>query len=230
MFRLLNDTITFFRKNIFPISILTLFIEFPYILIINFRYFTELPPIISSCYCFLIVYDNYPAVDALKESYRITEGCTWQIANPFLLIGIPIAAASVLIQEFLISVGLYNIVFGTILKMSALPIGAQVKMGEEIGKTGNTGKMGKRVRRDALHFAILYSVSPEWSNDVVVVTPKDGYFMDPNALYHLQPPYDSQSLVKLEDQKKVSVPYMTADGMLVPAGTKCIWPYVCKLR
>lgn len=195
MFRLLNDTITFFRKNIFPISILTLFIEFPYILIINFRYFTELPPIISSwlsvivlaaifliyplstgaqislyfqiihdsnldlkkCisesrknltnlvvgtfiyfiitilglfafiipgiiigarlsfYCFLIVYDNYPAVDALKESYRITEGYTWQIANPFLLIGIPIAAASVLIQEFLISVGLYNIVFGTIL-------------------------------------------------------------------------------------------------------------------
>jgi hypothetical protein len=40
-------------------------------------------------------------------------------------------------------------------EMSPLPIGAQIKMGDEIGKTGNTGKMGKRVRRDALHFAIL---------------------------------------------------------------------------
>ena len=63
----------------------------------------------------------------------------------------------------------------------------------------------------------------------VVVTPKDGYFMDPNALYRLEPPYNSQSLVKLpKDQKKVSVPYIKADDTLVPAGTKRIWPYVCK--
>jgi hypothetical protein len=113
--------------------------------------------------------------------------------------------------------------------MSPLPIGAQVKMGDEIGKTGNTGKMGKKIRRDALHFAILYSESPDWSNDGVVVAPKDGYFMDPNAFYRLEPPYDSPSLVKLpEDQKQVSVPYMEADGTLVHAGTKRIWPYVCK--
>lgn len=114
-------------------------------------------------------------------------------------------------------------------EMSQLPIGAQVKMGDEIGKTGNTGKMGKRVRRDALHFAILYSESPEWSNDGVVVTPEDGYFMDPNAFYRLEPPYDSQSLVKLpKDQKQVTVPYMKTDATLVPASTKRIWPYVCK--
>ena len=178
-----------------PISILTLSIEFPYILIRNFEYFTELPPTISSwlsmlvfaaifliyplstgaqialyyqiingsnldfkkCisesrknltnlvvgtfiyliitllglfafiipgiiigarlsfYCFLIVYDNYPALDALKESYRITKGYTWQIANPLLVLSVPIVAASVLVQEFLLSIGLYNIVFGTIL-------------------------------------------------------------------------------------------------------------------
>ncbi len=114
-------------------------------------------------------------------------------------------------------------------EMSPLPIGAKVKMGDEIGKTANTGKMGKRVRRDALHFAILYSESPEWSNDGRVVIPKKGYFMDPNAFYRLEPPYDSQSLVKLpSDQKQVPVPYMKADGTLVPASTKRIWPYVCK--
>jgi hypothetical protein len=53
--------------------------------------------------------------------------------------------------------------------------------------------------------------------------------MDPNAFYRLELPYDSQFLVKLpNDQKQVSVPYMKADGTLVPAGTKRIWPYVCK--
>ena len=58
-------------------------------------------------------------------------------------------------------------------EMSPLLIGARVKMGDEIVKTANTGKMGRRIRRDALHFAILYSESPPWSNDGVVVTPKE---------------------------------------------------------
>lgn len=114
-------------------------------------------------------------------------------------------------------------------EMSPLPIGTRVKIGNEIGKTSNTGKMGRRVRRDALHFAIFYSAYPEWSNDGSVVTPKDGYFMDPSAFYRLQPPYDSPSMSRLpSDQKNVPVPYMKADGTLVPSDTKRIWPYVCK--
>lgn len=116
-----------------------------------------------------------------------------------------------------------------LLAMSPLPIGAKVKMGQPIGKTSNTGKMGRRIRRDALHFAILYSKRSEWSHDGVVVTPKDGYFMDPNAFYRLEPPYDSQSLAKLPDnRKKVPVPHMKTDGSFVPPGTKRIWPYPCR--
>ncbi len=114
-------------------------------------------------------------------------------------------------------------------EMSPLPIGAKVKMGAVIGNTANSGKMGRRVRRDALHFAILYSESPEWSNDGRVVMPKNGYFMDPNAFYRLDPPYDSQALVMLpSSQEQVLVPYMKADGTVIPASTKRIWPYVCK--
>jgi hypothetical protein len=114
-------------------------------------------------------------------------------------------------------------------EMPPLSIGTEVKMGDEVGKTANTGRMGRRIRRDALHFAVLYSKHPEWSNDGVVVTPKDGYFMDPNAFYRLDPPYDSLSLAKLpSNQKQVPVPYMKADGTLVPPNTKRIWPYVCK--
>jgi murein DD-endopeptidase MepM/ murein hydrolase activator NlpD len=111
-------------------------------------------------------------------------------------------------------------------EMSPLPIGAQVKMGQEIGKTANTGSMGKRVRRDALHFAILYSESPDWTNDGKVVMPRDGYFMDPVAFYRLEPPYDSQALAKMPREKKQTpTPYLTADGIPVPADTKRIWPF-----
>ena len=114
-------------------------------------------------------------------------------------------------------------------EMSPLPIGAKVKLGGEIGRTSNTGKMGRRIRRDALHFAIFYSVHPEWSNDGSVVTPINGYFMDPNAFYRLQPPYDSQSMLKLpEDQKAVPISYMKSDGSFVPTETKRIWPYPCE--
>ena len=113
-------------------------------------------------------------------------------------------------------------------EMSPLSIGTQVKMGDEIGKTSNTGKMGRRVRRDALHFAILYSAYPDWSNDGVVVTPKDGYFMDPIAFYRTQPPYDSPSMQNLSAaEKAIQVPYPAKGGDFVPPDTRRIWPYTC---
>lgn len=113
--------------------------------------------------------------------------------------------------------------------MSPLVIGTEVKMGDEIGKTSNTGKMGRNVRRDAIHFAILYSSHPEWSNDGRVVTPKDGYFMDPTAFYRLRPPYDSLSMRTLPgDEKHTPVPYMKAANKFMPPETKRIWPYPCE--
>jgi hypothetical protein len=114
------------------------------------------------------------------------------------------------------------------LEMSPLEIGAKVAIGQEIGKTSNTGVMGRRERRPALHFAIVYSRHPEWSNDGIFVIPRDGFWMDPNAFYRLEPPYESKALAALpEDAKKVAVPYMKPDGSFVPAGTKRIWPYPC---
>ncbi len=114
-------------------------------------------------------------------------------------------------------------------EMSPLAIGEAVEMGQEVGKTSNTGVMGRRIRRDALHFSVLYTESPKWSNDGRFVIPKESFWMDPNAFYRLDGPYDSQSLKALpEDQKKVPVPYMKTDGSFVPTKTKRIWPYPCE--
>lgn len=118
-----------------------------------------------------------------------------------------------------------------LLELPALPIGARVAMGEEVGQTSNTGVMGRNIRRDALHFAILYSAHPEFANDGTVVTPKDGYFMDPNAFYRLQPPYDSPAMRALPaDQKPVPIPYMLEDGTFLPTGTQRIWLYPCEVN
>ena len=195
MVAIVKEILYFFIKNILHISILTIFIEFPYILLQNINYFTELNDVISlglsivlfaasfiiyplatgaqsflyyqiinggeldikkciagskkyliklvvgsflymiitvlgliafiipgiiigvrlSFYCFLIIFEDFPPVEALKESYRITAGSTWKIANPSLLLGIPIVAMSILTQEFFIKVNVYNILSGTII-------------------------------------------------------------------------------------------------------------------
>ncbi|GAB6054162.1 hypothetical protein JCM17960_29820 [Magnetospira thiophila] len=113
-------------------------------------------------------------------------------------------------------------------EMSPLPVGTEVHRGDPIGKTANTGKMGRRERRVALHFAILYSAVPEWSHDGEVVIPKESYFMDPNAFYRLEGPYDSPSLAALpSDHKGVTVPHLKAGGTSVPSETLRIWPYPC---
>ena len=116
-----------------------------------------------------------------------------------------------------------------LIELPKLPVGSKVRMGQEIGKTSNTGKMGRRVRRDALHFAILYSDRPEWTNTGKFSIPKDGYWMDPNAFYRLSAPYASHALASLAaDKKNVPIPFMKSGGAFIPKNTKRIWPYICR--
>lgn len=131
-----------------------------------------------------------------------------------------------------------------LLELPDLPLGQRVRMGDAIGKTGNTGSTGnggstgdtqtsskkgkKSGRRDAVHFAILYSDSGKFFVDDAYVVPQDGRWMDPNAIYRKVPPFDSVSMKALPaDQKQIEIPYMLEDGTAVPADTKLIWPYFC---
>lgn len=118
---------------------------------------------------------------------------------------------------------------------SALKPGARVKMGDVVGPTGNSGSMplnskAGAMRRPAIHFAIWFSDKPDYAIDPQGnVVPKDGWWMDPTAVYRLSPPFDSDSMKALPDANKwVRIPVMIEGGGTQPAGTRLIWPYACR--
>ena len=107
-----------------------------------------------------------------------------------------------------------------------LKIGQKIKTGDVLGPNGNSGKRGKKTRRPALHFAVMYSKSPEWSFYERGFLVKDGYWMDPVAFLRNEPPYENKKVKKLKD-KKVLVGYQNKQGKIVPEGSKKIWPFAC---
>ena len=116
-----------------------------------------------------------------------------------------------------------------LLEMPSLAIGSVVNIGDEIAKIWNTGVMGNRVRRTALHFAVYYSDLPYWTNTGKAFAPKDGYFMDPVAFYKLTGPYESRQVRSLSRaNKRINVPYQLKDGTHYPSKAKRIWPFACE--
>jgi murein DD-endopeptidase MepM/ murein hydrolase activator NlpD len=126
-----------------------------------------------------------------------------------------------------------------LIELPDLPVGQRVRMGDVIGKTGNSGISGAEARegggarklqnrRPAVHFAVIYNQSGKYFHNERYVVPLDGWWMDPNAIYRKTGPYDSVSMKALPAaEKTVVIPYMLANGTTVPADTKLIWPYPC---
>jgi len=115
-----------------------------------------------------------------------------------------------------------------------LGVGDRVKMGQVLGPTGNTGitNSGRnhfKQRRPAIHYAVWYSASPDYAiGRRGAVIPRDGLWMDPNALYRMKPPFDTASLRDLPgDAKRVPIPVITKAGRTVPEGARTVWPYRC---
>ena len=119
-------------------------------------------------------------------------------------------------------------------EMPAQEVGQRVRMGEVLGPTGNSGitssraKRFGRERRPAIHFAVWFSTNPHHVELRDRIIPVDGHWMDPNALFRKQSPFDSHAMKALpEAEKKVPISVMVDDGELVPANTKIIWPFIC---
>jgi len=133
-------------------------------------------------------------------------------------------------------------------ELPPLSIGQAVRRGDVVGYTSNTGISGAeararagdtslrgvRTRRDALHFSILYSESPDYAvlpGHGGYLVPVGARWMDPVAFFRATPPYDAPALAALTaDDKRVAVPAAGPDGKVRPAGGRLIWPYACSLR
>jgi murein DD-endopeptidase MepM/ murein hydrolase activator NlpD len=118
-----------------------------------------------------------------------------------------------------------------------LQIGQQLKMGEIIGPTGNSGISAKgtkgsaqsTTRRPAIHLAMFYSPHPQYTEANNTVVPKEGRWLDPMAFYRQKPPFDTPSVQALpETEKSVMIPVMLRVGTTIPEKTKIIWPYTCQ--
>lgn len=115
--------------------------------------------------------------------------------------------------------------------------GQRVRMGEVLGPTGNTGNgVGKKgdtsrrnLRRPGIHFAVYYAKGPRYAVAKSYVIPEDAFWMDSHAFYRNTAPYDSESMKALPEADKLTpIPVMFADGEIMPAASKRIWPYPCK--
>ena len=134
-------------------------------------------------------------------------------------------------------------VYAHLQRMPKLSVGDRLRMGDVIGPTGNTGRLGVHKdgrrggrrqhdsRRPAVHFAVYFSASPKYASLREIVIPADGFWMDPVALFRAKPPFDSTTMRALPaSKKKVPIPYMLANHEVFPAGSKLIWPYACTRR
>lgn len=114
-------------------------------------------------------------------------------------------------------------------ELPALEVGQPVKMGEPIalaGTTGTTGYYGPG-GHSQLHLTAFYNATGEFKL-LKFFLPVGGRWMDPLALFKA-PPQDSHEIRNLpDDAKKVTIPYKTPDGRVVPEGTKVVWPFACE--
>jgi murein DD-endopeptidase MepM/ murein hydrolase activator NlpD len=114
-----------------------------------------------------------------------------------------------------------------------LDIGQRVAMGQKIALAGKTGTQGGHYGAQGfshLHLTAFFSKLGEFKIRRMLV-PVEGQWLDPLALFKKSPPLDSPTLSGLPAaEKRVSIPYKTSDGRIVPAGSRVVWPFVCRSR
>lgn len=126
--------------------------------------------------------------------------------------------------------------YGHFSEMPKLEIGQRVRMGENLGPTGNsgisprTGVQSSR-RRPAIHFGVFHSTSELYADVRDTIIPVEGHWMDPVALFRKKLPLDSDSMKALpEAEKQVPISIMFDDSEAFPPNTKIVWPYTCVRR
>jgi len=117
-----------------------------------------------------------------------------------------------------------------LVKLPDMEIGQRVNRGQQIALAGKSGTIGGYYGDEGhshLHLTTWFSADDKYSTGKLFFPP-NGYWADPLAIFK-QGPIDSGKVRELpDDQKKVAIPYKTTSGEVFPAGSKLVWPFVCR--
>jgi murein DD-endopeptidase MepM/ murein hydrolase activator NlpD len=118
-------------------------------------------------------------------------------------------------------------------KVANLKPGRKVAMGEVLGLSGNTGTVGGYFGKRGyahLHMSTYMNSTGAFEIRKGRVWIKDVHYIDPLAFFFRRA-LDSDAIRKLPAaERKVVIPYKTDKGVIVPSGTKAVWPVACRSR
>jgi murein DD-endopeptidase MepM/ murein hydrolase activator NlpD len=116
--------------------------------------------------------------------------------------------------------------------MPDLKEGDRVMRGQAIAAAGRTGTIGGHYGEEGfshLHLGAYFSTRSGYTAGLTFV-PEDGQWLDPLALFK-RAPLESAALRALPgDRKRVPIAYVAADGAVVPAAARIVWPFACARR
>ncbi|MGA7974402.1 MAG: M23 family metallopeptidase [Pseudolabrys sp.] len=118
-------------------------------------------------------------------------------------------------------------------RMPKVKVGEKVKRGEVIGLSGNSGTVGGHFGRRGyphLHVSAFMNANGAYSIRHGRAIIRHGHYVDPLAFYFRRS-LDSNAIRKLPaSERKVAIPYVTANGTIVPAGSPAVWPVACQSK
>ena len=118
-------------------------------------------------------------------------------------------------------------------KLPSLKAGDKVAMGDLIAPSGRTGTVGGQYGKNG--YPHLH-VSGYWNEDGAYTIERDRvdikrpHYVDPLAFFFRRE-LDTKAIraIPAED-RKISIPYKSDTGRIVPAGARAVWPVVCRSR
>ena len=113
-----------------------------------------------------------------------------------------------------------------------LPIGARVKRGQAVARSGKTGTTGGHF--GASSYPHLHLTTRRSSKDDLNVGSRGSTggqnLFDPLAIYHDARAMSHDPADSRPDQPTVAIPYVTTDGQVWPQNTRVVWPVACRPR
>jgi murein DD-endopeptidase MepM/ murein hydrolase activator NlpD len=116
-------------------------------------------------------------------------------------------------------------------KLTGLKVGSRVAMGEVIGPSGDTGTVGGHYGKHGyphLHISVYMNETGTYRIENGRVIIDHPHYVDPVAFYFRRE-LDSNLIREMPaSERKVTIPYETDRGSIVPPATKAVWPVYCK--